>query len=325
MRELTYARSVGEALQEEMERDSRVILMGEDVGSLGGVFAVTRGLKESFGSDRVMDTPIAEAALSGTAVGAAMTGLRPVLEIMFMDFITAAMDGIVNQAAKMRYMSGGRFAVPLVVRTQSGAGTHHGPQHSQSLENWFVHIPGLLVVMPSNGKDAKGLLKTAIRDDNPVVFIENKKLYNTKCEVPEGEYLIPFGQAHIAREGTGATLVATGRMVHLGLEAAEQLAAEGVDVEVIDPRTLVPLDKETIASSVRKTHRVVVAHEATLRGGWGGEVASWIAEELFDYLDAPVCRVGAKEAPIPFTPVLEDIVVPTTIDLVAAVRKLMGS
>lgn len=321
---ITYKEAVRQAMQEEMRRDDTVFLMGEDVGIYGGAFGVSLGMLEEFGEERVRDTPISEAAISGAAAGAAVTGMRPIAEIMFSDFITIAMDSLVNQAAKMRYMFGGKAKVPMVLRMPGGSGTGAAAQHSQSLENWLVHVPGLKVVMPSTAYDVKGLLKTAIRDDNPVVFIETKTCYNLKDEVPEEEYTIPFGVADVKRQGKDVTILATGVMVSRSLKAAETLAAEGIDVEVIDPRTLVPFDKETLVKSVIKTGKLIIVHEACKRGGFGGEVAAEIMEsEAFDYLDAPIKRVAGKNVPIPYCMELEKSAVPQVDDIVKAVREIV--
>ena len=302
MREITYAEAIREALREEMKRDERVYIIGEDVGRFGGCFGVTKGLWEEFGGERVKDTPISETAIIGSSVGAAATGMRPVPEIMFCDFMGVAMDEITNQAAKMRYMFGGKVKLPMVVRTPVGGGLSAAAQHSQSLEAWFTHLPGLKVVMPSTPYDAKGLLKAAIRDDNPVIFLEHKMLYGVKGEVPEEEYIVPLGVADVKREGKDITIIATSMMVHKSLEAAKELEKEGISVEVIDPRTLYPLDEEKILESVKKTHRAIVVHEAVERSGFGGEIVAIIMEKAFEYLDAPVKRVCAINTPIPFSP-----------------------
>lgn len=321
--EITYSEAVRQALREEMLRDERVFIMGEDVGVYGGAFGVTRGLVEEFGEERVRDTPISEAAIAGAAAGSAVTGMRPVAEIMFMDFTTFAADQLVNQAAKIRYMFGGKAKVPMVLRTPAGAGTGAAAQHSQSLEVWFTHIPGLKVAMPSTPYDAKGLLKSSIRDDNPVIFVEHKLLYNTKGSVPTEEYTIPLGLADVKREGRDVTVIATSHMVIKALKAAEILAESGIDAEVLDPRTLVPLDEEAIVESVKKTGRVVIAHEACKRSGFGAEIAATIAEsEAFDYLDAPIKRLGGAWAPIPYNRNLEAAWIPQAEDIVRAVREL---
>ena len=323
MREITYAECLREALREEMRRDDRVLIMGEDVGVFGGIFKVTEGLYKEFGPDRVMDTPISEAAIAGTATGAALLGMRPVSEIMFMDFITIASDQIVNQAAKIRYMFGGQAKVPAVFRTNMGAGRSSAAQHSQSLHAWIMHVPGLRLVLPSCPYDAKGLLKTAIRDDNPVVFVEHKLLYTTKGPVPEEEYTIPFGQAKIRRDGDDATIIALSSMVNCALEAASQLQNEQISVEVIDPRTLNPLDLETLTASVKKTHRAVVVDEGCLTGGVGAELAALLQEHVFDYLDAPIKRLAAPDVPVPFSPSLEKLVTPSVEQIMASVKQVM--
>ena len=326
MRELTYAQALNEALHEEMRRDPTVFVIGEDVaiwGAGGGIFGVTKGLVNEFGEGRVRDTPISEEAIAGIAVGAAVTGCRPVAEIMYVDFTAHAMDPLVNQAAKLRYMFGGKARVPMVLRTQEGAGRGNAAQHSQSLEAWFAHIPGLKVFVPSTPYDAKGLLKTAIRDDNPVIFLEHKVLYFTKGPVPEEEYLVPQGVADVKREGSDVTYVGIHTMVLKGLEAAEELASDGISMEVIDPRTLVPLDVETIVRSVKKTGRLVIGHEGYERGGIAGEIAMKVIEEAFDYLDAPIQRVCGKNVPIPYNAQLERAVIPQKEDIVAAVKAIL--
>ena len=323
-REITYAQAIKEAMSEEMRRDENVFLIGEDVGIYGGAFGISVGMIEEFGEERVRDTPISEAAIAGAAAGAAVTGMRPIAEIMFSDFTTIAMDQLVNQAAKIRYMFGGKAKVPMVLRTPGGSGTGAAAQHSQSLEAWFCHVPGLKVVIPSTPYDAKGLLKAAIRDDNPVVFIEQKLLYRRKGVVPEEEYIIPLGKADIKREGSDLTIVTYGRMLPLCLEVAENFAKEGVSIEVVDPRTLVPLDKETIVASVKKTGRVLVVHEACKTGGFGAEIATTITEsEAFFYLDAPIKRECGLDVPIPYCPELEKNVVPTLDKVTQAVRELL--
>jgi len=323
MTEISYSQALRDGLREEMRRDPMVFVIGEDVAQHGGAFGVTRGLFDEFGSDRVVNTPISEAAIAGAAVGAAVAGCRPVAEIMYMDFLTIAMDQIVNQAAKMRYMFGGKAKLPLVIRAPGGAGRGNAAQHMQSLEAWFCHVPGLKVVMPSTPRDAKGLLKAAIRDDNPVIFIEHKLLYATKGEVPEGDHAIPLGQADIKREGDAATVVATSRMVQFALDAAEQLASQGIEIEVIDPRTLHPLDVDTIITSVEKTNRALVVHEAVKRGGYGAEIAATIQELAFDFLDAPVLRVCGEDVPIPFAPNLEAAAIPDPQRIADGVRHLL--
>jgi len=323
MRKIRYVQALNEALGEEMRRDRNVFLMGEDIAIYGGAYSVTKGLCEEFGPERVRDTPISEAAIAGAAAGAAMTGMRPVAEMMYIDFSTIATDQIINIAAKNRYMFGGKSTVPVVYRTQGGAGRGIAEHHSQSLEAWYEHVPGMLVVMPSTPFDAKGLLKTCIRDDNPIMFIEHKMLYGTEGEVPEREYTVPLGVADVKREGTDVTIVAYSRMVLLALEAAEELAKEGVSAEVIDPRTLKPLDIETIINSVKKTSRAVVVHEGYRTCGVGAEIAAQIMEKAFDYLDAPVSRVAGEDVPIPMSPVLEEAAIPSKEKITNAVRKIL--
>lgn len=322
MRNMTYAEALREAILNEMRRDPTVFLLGEDIGRFGGTFGVTRGLIDEFGEDRVRDTPISETAITGVSIGAAATGMRPVAELMFMDFVTVAMDQLVNQAAKMRYMFGGKITIPMVLRMPAGAGIQAAAQHSQSLEAWFTHVPGLKVVYPSTPKDALGLMISAIRDDNPVVFVEHKVLYSMKGDVPDNNEPIPLGVADIKREGSDVTVVATGLMVHKALKAAEILSKEGIEAEVIDPRTLFPLDKEKIFNSLKKTHKVVIVTEEVKRGSWGGELAAMIAEEMFDYLDAQIVRIGALNTPIPFTTVLENVVIPNEEDIIKAVKSI---
>lgn len=323
-RELTFGQAIREALAEEMRRDPRVFIIGEDVAEAGTPFKVLSGLVEEFGTDRVIDTPISEAGMTGLAVGAAMTGLRPVVDIMFGDFITLTMDQMVNQAAKVHYMSGGRLRVPMVLRTTLGATRRSAAQHSQSLHVWFSHIPGLKVVLPSTPYDAKGLLKTAIRDDNPVAFFEDKVMYNLKGPVPAGEYTIPFGVADVKRAGTDITIVATSSMVQVALAAADLLERAGISAEVIDPRTTAPLDATTLIDSAKKTSRALVVDEGYEQYGVTAEIASVIAEGAFYYLDAPVRRMGARDVPVPFSPVLEDLTVPTAASVAEAARALCG-
>jgi pyruvate/2-oxoglutarate/acetoin dehydrogenase E1 component len=320
MRELRYRQALNEALQEEMGRDPAVCLLGEDVGSYGGPFRVTQGLYERFGEKRVRDTPISEAGFTGIAVGAAMTGLRPVVEVLYVDFLTLAMDQIVNQAAKARTMFGGKAQVPLVIRAQGGGGRGNAAQHSQCLEMWFVHIPGLIVIQPATPYDAKGLLKSAIRDDNPVVFLEHKLLYNTTGGVPDEEYLVPIGVAEVKRAGDDVTIVATSRMVLLALNAAQELAEQGIEAEVIDPRTLKPLDMGTIVGSVQKTGRLVVVNEGHLTGGFTAEVAARVQREAFDWLDAPIMQVATEDVPLPYAGPLELEAIPSEQDIVTAVH-----
>ncbi len=320
----TIREALNETLAEEMQRDPTIILLGEDVGVAGGVFKITAGLLQRFGSGRVFDTPIAEAGIMGVAVGAAMTGLRPIVEIMFSDFTTLASDQLVNQAAKLRYMTGGQCTIPLVVRTAMSASRRVAAQHSQSLQAWYCHIPGLKVVMPSTPEDAKGLLKTAIRDDNPVVFLEDKMIYSQKGPLPPGDYTIPFGEARIHRTGRDATIICTSSMLYPALEAADCLAAEGIAVEVIDPRTLAPLDDQALIASAVKTGHVLVVDEGYLSYGVTGEIASRITEGAFDYLDAPVRRLGGADVPIPFAPSLEDLTIPNAAQMVNAVHELLA-
>lgn len=319
-RALTTAQALNEALREEMARDERVFLMGEDIGDYGGVFKVTQHLIGEFGSERVRDTPISETGFIGAGLGAAMTGLIPVIEIMWIDFTAVAMDQMINQVAKMKYMSGGQVSVPMVIRTQGGGGRGNGAQHSQSLETLFAHIPGLKVVMPSTPYDAKGLLKSAIRESCPVLFIENKMQYTKKGEVPEKEYLIPIGKADVKRAGSDVTLIGISRMVDVSLEAAAELEQYGISAEVVDVRTLNPLDMDTILTSVKKTMNAVVVHESTRSFGWGAEVIARIQTEAFDYLDSPVGRVAAEDVPIPFNRALEKETLPKVSDIVTAVR-----
>jgi len=323
MRNVVYIRALNEAIAEEMARDESVFLIGEDIADCGGVFGVTSGMLSRFGRERVRQTPISEAAFMGLAVGAAMAGLRPVVEIMYVDFFTVCTDQILNQAAKLRYMSGGKVSLPMVIRTQQGGGTCEAAQHSQNLEAIFAHVPGLKVVMPSTAGDAKGLLKSAIRDDNPVVFLEHKLLYEEKGEMPRGEYLIPLGEADVKREGSDVTVVATSLMVHKALAAAEAVAGE-VSVEVIDPRTIVPLDFECIAQSVRKTGRLLVAQEAWTSGGFGSEIVRRVAGECFDALRAAPRVVGSADVPMPFSPPLEKAVLPQEEEIIAAITEMVG-
>lgn len=323
-RELTFAQAVNEALHEEMERDQRVLMIGEDVATAGGVYKLTEGLLARFGPERVIDTPISEAGIVGLGIGAAMTGMRPVVEIMFGDFMALAMDQLVNQAAKAHYMSGGKWQVPLVIRTTMGAGRRIAAQHSQSLHAWVSHIPGLKVVMPSSPYDAKGLLKTAIRDNNPVVFLEDKMMYRDKGPVPDETYTLALGVAAVKRPGEDVTLIATSSMVSVALKAAEQLAAEGISAEVVDPRTLTPLDEDTLVQSVVKTSRCIVIDEGYQRFGASAELAALVSNKAFYYLDAPVQRLGAMDVPIPFSPILEDQTIPNEALVIQTVRRLIG-
>lgn len=324
MRRITYRDALREALREEMLRDKTVFLLGEDIGRYWqGAFKVTKGLAEEFGDERVRDTPISESAIIGVAAGAAITGMRPIAEIMFGDLSALAMDQIANQVAKMRYMFGGQAKVPVVIRMPFGAGVNIAAHHSQSLEAWFMHVPGLKIAMPSTPYDAKGLLKTAIREDNPVMFFEHKLLYPVEGEVPEEEYTVPFGVADVKREGKDVTIVATLYMVHKALSAAETLSKEGIDVEVVDPRTLVPLDKQAIVDSVKKTGRIVIVTEDCKTAGVSAEVAAVVAEEALDYLDAPIKRVAEPDTPIPFSPPLEQFVIPNEKSIVKAVKEIV--
>src|SRR5215472_7252951 len=322
MPEMTYAQALNQALREEMLRDPSVFVMGEDVavwGERGGVFGVTRGLVDEFGPRRVRDTPISEGGIVGLAVGAALTGMRPVVELMYVDFITLAMEPLVNQAAKLRYMFGGQAKVPLVVRSNVGASGGKAAQHSQSLESWFAHVPGLKVALPGSPADAMGMLKVAIRDDNPVIFLEHKLLYFQKGEVPDGEHLVPFGRAVVRRRGPHITVVAMQVMMQRALEVADRMAVEGIELDVIDPRTLAPLDIE----SVRRTGRLLVCHEAPERGGWAADVAAMVTQVCFDHLDAPPARVCGANVPIPYSTPLEDAVLPGAAEIERAARELI--
>lgn len=322
-REITYRQALNEALAEEMERDERVFLMAEDIGPYGGAYGVTNGLMEKFGEERVRDTAISEAAIIGAGLGAAMTGMRPIVEIMYIDFIGICMGQINNQVAKIRYMFGGKTKVPLVIRTEGGTGRTLGAHHSQSLEAWFIHIPGIRVVMPATPYDAKGLLKTSIRDDNPILFIEHKMLYNTKGQVPEEEYLVPLGEAEIKREGTDVTLITYSRMLLYSLEAAEELEKQGISVEVIDLRTLLPLDIKTIMHSIEKTNRAVIVEEDCKTGGVGAEIGMQIMENCFDELDAPVKRIAGADVPMPKSPNLEKLAIPSKKDIIKAIKEML--
>jgi len=324
MPELTYREAVRDALSTAMRQDEDVFIMGEDIAEMGGSMGVTQGMLAEFGAERVRNTPISEMAIVGTGIGAAMQGMRPVVEIMYQDFLTLSMEQLVNQAAKHRTMSGGQLKVPLTIRTQGGAGWSPGAQHAQQLESWFVHVPGLKVAYPSTPEDVRGLLWSSIYDDNPVVFFEHRLLYPLKGEVPEQLEPIPFGKARIMREGSDVTVIAIGRMVPESLEAAEQAEAEGISVEVLDPRTLLPLDEEAIIRSVQKTNRCVTAHEAVTRGGFGAELTAVVQHGAFDYLDAPIERVGAKFAPLAFAPAMEQWVVPHAADVLAAIKRTVA-
>ena len=324
MPEQTYLEAIRAGLHEEMNRDAAVYLFGEDV-ALGGPFGVTKGLAEAFGKNRVVNTPISEGTVMGLAIGAALSGLRPVVEIMFIDFITLAMDQLVNHAAKLHYMSGGQLKIPLTIRVQCGISGTMGAHHSQSLESWFLHVPGLKVVMPANAADAKGLLKSAVRDDNPVLFIEHRGLYRSRGEVSKDDSVVPIGKGSIVRAGSGVTIVALAKTLESSLEAADELASEGISVEIIDPRSLVPLDIETIVNSVKKTSRLVIVHEAVEQGGVGAEIAARVQQAAFFYLDSPILRVAAPFAPVPASPTLEKRFLPRKDQIMAAVRKTLGT
>ena len=324
MPEVSYREAVRDALAEAMRADDDVFVMGEDIAEMGGSMGVTQGLVEEFGPERVRNTPISEMAIVGAGIGAAMQGMRPVIEIMYEDFLTISLEQIVNQAAKHRYMSGGQLKVPLTIRTQGGAGWSPGAQHAQQLEAWLVHVPGLKVVFPTSPADARGLLWSSIYDDNPVIFFEHRLLYPVKEDVPEKLEPVPIGKARIVREGTDVTVIATGPLVHRALKAAEEAEKNGISVELVDPRTLQPLDEETLVESVKKTNRAVVAHEAVTRMGFGAEVTAVLQEKAFDWLDAPIERVGAKFAPLAFAPAMEQFVLPQPDDVLAAVRRTVS-
>ena len=319
MKKMSYAEAIREGMSIRMREDPNVLLFGEDVGAFGGCFGVTAGMFDEFGEKRVRDTPISEGAIIGAAVGSAATGLRPIAELMFCDFLTVGMDQLVNQAAKMHYMFGGKISMPMVVRLPGGAGVSAAAQHSQSLEAWVTHVPGLKVVYPSTPQDALGLMLSAIDDDNPVMYVEHKAMYTLKEEVTSFEP-IPLGKGDIKRSGEDVTIIATGKMVHEALSAAKTLEADGISVAVLDPRTLYPLDKALIAQSLGKTHRAVIVTEENRRGGYGGEISAIIAEEMFDLLDSPIIRIGALDTPVPFAPVLEQAYLPNAQDIVKAVR-----
>ena len=324
MPEITYREAIHDAMVEEMRRDPSVFLIGEDIGTYGGAFGVSQGMLEEFGPERVIETPIAELGITGAAAGAAMVGMRPIAEMMFSDFVLLAMEALANQAAKARFMFGGKATVPMVLRLPGGSGTGAAAQHSQSLESLLIHIPGIKVVMPSTPYDAKGLLISAIRDQNPVCFVEHKLLYKSKGEVPEGEYTIPIGVGEIKRPGTDLTVVSTGIMLHRCLTVADRLAQEGLEVEVLDPRTLRPLDTEMITASVKKTGKLLVVHEAVKTGGWAGEVIASVSEsDAFNYLDAPMRRLAGKDVPIPYNRLLEEAAVPQEADIEAEMRALL--
>jgi pyruvate dehydrogenase E1 component beta subunit len=323
MTQMTYREALRQAMREELRHDERVFLIGEDIAEFGGSMKVTLGLIDEFGPKRVRNTPISEMALLGASVGAAVTGLRPITEVMYSDFFGMAMDPVVNQAAKMRYMFGGKLSIPLTIRAPMGGRRSAAAQHSQCLEAWFMHIPGIKIALPASAYDAKGLLKTAVRDPNPTIVFENKMLYNVKGEVPDEEYFIPWGVANIVRPGTDITVVALSDMVDFSLKAAAQAETEGISVEIIDPRTLAPLDLATIIASVKKTGKLVVAHEANLTGGVGGEIAALVGHHAFEYLKAPIERVGAKNSPIPFAPILEKATLPDDTHVLEAIHRVM--
>jgi pyruvate/2-oxoglutarate/acetoin dehydrogenase E1 component len=324
MAELSYREAVRDALATALRKDDDVFIMGEDIAEMGGSMGVTQGLLDEFGPARIRNTPISEMAIVGAGIGAAMQGMRPIVEIMYEDFLTLSLEQIVNQAAKHRYMSGGQLKVPLTIRTQGGAGWSPGAQHAQQLEAWLVHVPGLKVVFPSTPSDVRGLLYASIYDDNPVVFFEHRTLYGLKEEVPDELEPLELGRARVHREGDDVTVIATGRLVHEAMAAAREAESDGISVEVVDPRTLQPLDEETLVESVKKTNRCVVAHEAITRMGFGAEVAAVIQYQAFDWLDAPIERVGAKFAPLPFAPVMESFVVPHAEDVLAAIKRTVG-
>ncbi len=324
MPELTYREAVRDGIAQAMRADDRVFIMGEDIAEMGGSMGVTQGLLDEFGPERVRNTPISEMAIVGAGIGAAMAGMRPIVEIMYEDFLTLSLEQIVNQAAKHRYMSGGQITVPLTIRTQGGAGWSPGAQHAQQLEAWLVHIPGLKVAYPSTPEDVRGLLWTSIHDDNPVVLFEHRLLYPVKGEVPEQLEPIPFGKARVVRVGTDVSVMAIGPLVHRALDAAKKAEEDGISVEIVDPRTLQPLDEETLVASVKKTNRAVVAHEAVTRMGFGAEVTAVLQHQAFDYLDAPIERVGAKFTPLAFAPVMEQYVVPNAEDVLAAIKRTVS-
>jgi pyruvate dehydrogenase E1 component beta subunit len=324
MPEITYREAVRDALGKALRTDDDVFIMGEDIAEMGGSMAVTQGLLEEFGPERVRNTPISEMAIVGAGIGAAMAGMRPIVEIMYEDFLTLSLEQIVNQAAKHRYMSGGQLTVPLTIRTQGGAGWSPGAQHAQQLEAWLVHVPGLKFAYPSTPEDVRGLLWSSIYDDNPVIFFEHRLLYPVKGEVPDEIEPIPLGKARTIREGTDVTVIAIGPLVHRAVEAAKQAEEEGISVEIIDPRTLQPLDEDALVASVKKTNRAVVAHEAVTRMGFGAEVTSVLQYKAFDYLDAPIERVGSKFAPLAFAPVMEQYIIPHAEDVLAAIKRTVG-
>ena len=322
MREITFSQATLEAMEEEMERDESVFVMGEDIARQGGIFGQFKGLTDEFGTDRVRDTPISETAIIGASVGAALAGMRPVADMHFADFMGVAMDELYNQMAKIRYMFGGQCTVPVVVRAPDGLSNQAAAQHSQSIEAWFMHVPGVKVVAPSNPADAKGLLKAAIRDDNPVIYFENKILYREAGPVPEGELMVPIGKAKVVEEGTDVTIISYSIMMKTALEVAEELKKDGISAEVIDLRTISPYDEETILESVKKTHRLVIVHEATKQGGVGAEISAMVAEKAIDYLDAPILRYGSPFVPVPFSPTLEDAYRIKPKDIVDGIKKM---
>jgi len=323
LKKITVLEAIREAISEEMDRDADVFMIGEDIGPFGSALGQTKGLFEKFGAERIIDTPISEAAIVGAAVGASMLGMRPIADIMFTDFSTIAMDQIINQAAKAKFMSGGKVSVPIVIRMQGGAGRGKAAQHSQSLEAIFSHIPGLKVVMPSTPYDTKGLLKTAIRDNDPVIFIDHGSLYGVKGDVPDEDFTLPFGRGEVKRAGSDVSVITYSYMVHTALATAETLAKEGIDIEIVDLRTLRPMDTEIILESVKKTHRAVVLHEACITGGLGGEIVARIADSAFDYIDAPIKRVGVPDVPIPYAKSLEDTIMPNEEKLIACIRNVL--
>lgn len=324
MAQISYRDALNQALREEMKRDPNVFIVGEEVGEYGGAYKVTQGLLDEFGAERVIDTPISEEAIAGTGIGAAMVGLRPIVEMMTINFALLAMDQIVNHAAKLHYMSGGQISIPMTVRAAQAAGLQLGAQHSQNLEPWFAHVPGLKVIAPGTPADAKGLLKSAIRDNNPVIYLEHEAIYGSKGEVPEEEYLTPIGVAEVKREGTDVTLITYARMLLYCQKAAEQLASEGIEAEIVDVRTLRPLDTDTIVSSVKKTHRAIVVEEDWKSVGMGAEIAARIVENAFDYLDAPVIRLSLAETPMPYSKPLEQSAIPSVDDIIRAARQIVG-
>lgn len=323
MKILSVRQAINEALREELLRDDKVFLIGEDIGSYGGAFKITEGLLTEFGPEKIMDTPLSESAIVGCGVGAAMMGFRPIVELMFADFVTIGMDQIVHNAAKMKYISDGKVDMSMVLRMPQGGGATLGPHHSQCVESWLLNIPGLKIVLPSNAYDAKGLLKSAVRDGSPVVFLEHKLLYNEQSEVPEQEYTVPIGKAKVVKEGKDISIITYSYMVKKALEAAEILSKEGIDAEVVDVRTLRPLDVETLVESVKKTEKAVVVHEAPVLGGAGGEIAAVLQEAAFDYLDAPIGRVGAPETPVPYSYTLEQEYLPNAQKIVAKVKQML--